>query len=137
MGNSDDLNCLPHRKKYAITHTPAPDLLPTLGWECRAKTFDMNELIKTMIDRRMKDVRNRLRNGKEIKPEGFFFVSAGGRQSEIMIPGYIAGKWRQYSEKTPMELIAVILMTDTWMSKDPSQPSPRQDPKRQEAINFR
>lgn len=87
--------------------------------------------VENLVYKVRKEIYNDLKRGKEIAPKGYFFVRGQRGAIEIMIPGiegfvenaqtiallprYIQFKWNQYKGKANYELLAVMVMADTYV----------------------
>lgn len=121
--------------------------------------------IEQLILKRRRVIYGDLKKKKEIQPEGYFIVRVDDKVSELIIPGvekfittprmkdmladYIDFKWREYSAKMPMELVAVVMMADMKFKKEKYEKgesregvlkkprlSPCEDPTSTEVIGF-
>lgn len=89
----------------------------------------MIQEVEELINKQRKLIYKELLKKKGIKARAWFFIRQDAGVNDIMIPGvesmitdsatkrllatFLATKWKQYSDKIHMELLAVVLMADS------------------------
>jgi hypothetical protein len=92
----------------------------------------MDPEIERLVYQMRKEVYRDLEKGKEIMPRGWFFVNGKLGAVEIAIPfverffdspqtkdllsSYVAKKWAEYKWKGSYSLLAVVIMSDQWVT---------------------